>query len=37
MVMPAIRWKLANLQRLREVNPSKFSGQHDELRRRLGT
>jgi hypothetical protein len=37
MEMPAIRWKLANLQRLRDVNPSKFSAQHDELLRRLGT
>ena len=35
--MPAIRWKLANLQRLREANPAKFSDQQIELRRRLGT
>lgn len=35
--MPAIRWKLANLQRLREVNPAKFSEQQSELRRRLDT
>lgn len=35
--MPAIRWKLANLQRLREVNPVKFSEQQSELRRRLDT
>lgn len=33
--MPAIRWKLANLQRLSEVNPSKFIAQEQELRRRL--
>jgi hypothetical protein len=33
--MPAIRWKLANLQRLREMNPAKFSEQQSELRRRL--
>jgi predicted nucleotidyltransferase component of viral defense system len=33
--MPAIRWKLANLHRLREVNPAKFSEQQSELRRRL--
>jgi len=33
--MPAIRWKLANLQRLRKVNPDKFSAQQIELRRRL--
>ena len=35
--MTAIRWKLANLQRLRDVNPAKFSGQQSELRRRLDT
>ena len=33
--MPAIRWKLANLTRLRESNPAKFAGQEIELRRRL--
>jgi len=33
--MPAIRWKLANLQRLREANASKFSEQQSELLRRL--
>lgn len=33
--MPAIQWKLANLQRLREVNPAKFSEQQSELSRRL--
>lgn len=33
--MPAIRWKLANLERLRESNPAKFSEQQSELRRRL--
>jgi hypothetical protein len=35
--MPAIRWKLANLQRLREANASKFSEQQSELLRRLDT
>lgn len=35
--MPAIRWKLANLQRLRETNPAKFSAQETELCRRLHT
>jgi hypothetical protein len=35
--MSAIRWKLTNLQRLREVNPAKFSEQQSELRRRLYT
>lgn len=33
--MPAIRWKLTNLQRLREVNPSKFVAQQSELRDRM--
>lgn len=33
--MPAIRWKLANLERLRETNPAKFADQHRELRSRL--
>lgn len=35
--MPAIRWKLANLQRLREVNPAKFYGQQSELLSRFAT
>lgn len=35
--MPAIRWKLANLQRLGETNPGKFSDQRSELDRRFGT
>lgn len=34
--MPAIRWKLANLERLRESNPGKFAFQTAELRARLG-
>jgi hypothetical protein len=33
--MPAIRWKLTNLQRLREVNTTKFAAQQSELRHRL--
>jgi hypothetical protein len=33
--MPSIRWKLANHQRLREVNPAKFATQETELRHRL--
>lgn len=33
--MPAIRWKLANLKRLRESNPDKFSAQETELSRRF--
>lgn len=33
--MPAIRWKLANLERLRRSNPDKFALQAEELRKRL--
>lgn len=33
--MPAIRWKLRNLERLRNTNPAKFAEQHEELLRRL--
>lgn len=33
--MPAIRWKLSNLERLRESNPVKFASQESELRSRL--
>lgn len=33
--MPAIRWKLTNLQRLSERNSAKFSDQQSELRRRF--
>ncbi len=35
--MPAIRWKLENLAKLRKSNPAKFRLQADELRRRLGS
>jgi predicted nucleotidyltransferase component of viral defense system len=34
--MPAIRWKLANLEHLRTRNPAKFSQQSRELRKRFG-
>jgi len=34
--LPAIRWKLQNLGKLRKYNPRKFSQQADELRARLG-
>ena len=34
--MPAIRWKLANLERLRRTNPGKFASQSSELKRRFG-
>ena len=33
--MPAIRWKVENLSRLRKSNPAKFARQADELRMRL--
>jgi len=33
--MPAIRWKLENLARLKRTNPSKFSRQSEELAARL--
>jgi hypothetical protein len=33
--MPALRWKLANLARLRDSNPAKFANQQSELQRRL--
>lgn len=33
--MPAIRWKLENLARLKSLNPAKFQLQSDELRRRF--
>ncbi len=33
--MPAIRWKLSNLQRLKEANLDKFSSQHEELRKQF--
>ena len=34
--MPAVRWKLANLERLRSVNPAKFAQQSRELEERFG-
>jgi hypothetical protein len=34
--LPAIRWKLQNLARLKQANPRKFSQQAEELRERLG-
>jgi len=33
--LPALRWKLQNLQQLRNANPKKFLGQSDELKRLL--
>ena len=34
--MPAIRWKLENLRKLKGSNPTKFRQQSDELKKRLG-
>lgn len=34
--LPAIRWKLANLERLKKSNPAKFAAQHHELNERFG-
>ena len=34
-MMPAIRWKIENLARLKRTNPSKFSRQAEELAERL--
>jgi hypothetical protein len=33
--LPAIRWKLQNLARLKKSNPGKFTQQAEELQRRL--
>lgn len=33
--LPAIRWKLQNLAKLKKSNPEKFNQQSDELRKRL--
>lgn len=35
--LPAIRWKLQNLARLKSANPRKFAQQADELRVRFGS
>lgn len=34
--MPAIRWKMQNLAKLKKTNPTKFQHQSDELARRFG-
>jgi len=34
--LPAIRWKIHNLAKLKEANPRKFAQQADELRARFG-
>lgn len=33
--LPAVRWKLQNLERLRASNKGKFAAQHHELQERL--
>ena len=35
--LPAIRWKLRNLAKLRNTNPQRFMQQYDELAARLST
>lgn len=34
--LPAIRWKLGNLQKLKDADPGKFQAQSQELQRRMG-
>ena len=34
--MPALRWKLSNLERLRSSNSTKFAQQSSELKKRFG-
>ncbi|OIR06347.1 hypothetical protein GALL_115370 [mine drainage metagenome] len=34
--LPAIRWKLQNLERLKKLNVARFQAQTDELQKRLG-
>jgi len=33
--LPALKWKLQNLERLRQNNPDKFAQQADELEERF--
>ncbi len=33
--LPALRWKLMNLAKLKKSNPSRFAQQYDELAARL--
>jgi hypothetical protein len=33
--LPALKWKLLNLSRLKKTNPTRFAAQHDELALRL--
>ena len=34
--LPAIRWKLGNLQKLKDANPDKLQAQLQELQKRMG-
>jgi len=34
--LPAIRWKLQNLEKLKKLSATRFQFQTDELRKRLG-
>jgi hypothetical protein len=34
--LPAIRWKVQNLAKLKQANPRKFAQQANELRARFG-
>ena len=34
--LPAIRWKLGNLQKLKDANPDKLQAQLQELQKRIG-
>jgi hypothetical protein len=34
--MPALRWKLSNLEHLRSSNSNKFAQQSSELKKRFG-
>ncbi len=33
--LPALKWKLLNLSKLKKTNPTRFAAQHDELAQRL--
>ncbi|MDR6667906.1 hypothetical protein [Rhizobium sp. 1399] len=34
--LPAVKWKVVNLRKLREVNPEKHAQQREELKRKFG-
>ena len=33
--LPAIRWKIQNLEKLKNINPEKFEKEHQELKKIL--